>query len=143
MVPPPQPDRLYTIIELTGREPRGIGVGDINFDGQLEILIAAEGSVFWLDSSTADTVFDEWSPNLIVDDAQLDSSLFAPEGPAFINDLLVLDIDCDGTNDVIATVDRRALSGLSTDVVVWFRNILLPEDVGLDIALVPGCPQRP
>lgn len=137
------PWAVYTIIELAGRQPRGLGVGDINFDGQLEVLIAAEGSVFWLDSSTADSVFDEWSPNLIVDDAQLDSSLFAPEGPAFINDLLVFDIDCDGTNDVIATIDRRSLSGLSTDVVVWFRNILLPEDVGLDIELVPGCPERP
>ncbi len=138
------PWSVYTLFELVSREPVGIALGDINFDNQLDLLLAADGSTFWLDSSTAATVFDEWSSNLIVDDLQLDTSLFAPSGPAFINDLLVLDIDCDGANDVIGTIDRRSLSGLSTDVVVWFRNVLLPQDVGLpDTARVPGCPPQP
>ncbi|MEE9296586.1 MAG: VCBS repeat-containing protein [Phycisphaerae bacterium] len=134
------PWAVYTLFELADQLPLGIALGDINFDGQLELLLAAEGSVFWIDSSTAPTVFDEWSSNLIVDDAQLETSLFAAAGPAFINDVLVLDLDCDGANDIIATVDRRSLSGLSTDVIIWFRNVLLPEDVGLDAPLVPGCP---
>ncbi len=137
------PWSVYTLFELVERTPVGIALGDINFDGQPEVLLAADGSVFWLDSSTAPTVFDAWSNNLIVDDAQLETSLFAAQGPAFINDLLVFDVDCDGANDVIATIDRRDLSGLSTDVVVWFRNILLPEDLGLDFELVPGCPPAP
>ncbi len=135
------PWSVYTLFELIDRVPLGLAVGDINFDGQPEVLLAADGSVFWLDSSTAETVLDEWSSNLIIDDAQLDTTLFASQGPALINELLVIDIDCDGTNDVIATMDRQSLSGLSTDVVVWFRNILLPEDVGLDIPLVPACPE--
>ncbi len=134
------PWSVYTLFELVERVPLGITVGDINFDGQVEVILAADGSVFWLDSSTAPTVFDEWSANLIADDILLDTALFASSGPAFINDLLVLDIDCDGANDVIATMDRRPLSGLSTDVVLWFRNVLLPEDVGLETPLVPGCP---
>lgn len=138
------PWSVFTLFELVDRNPVGIALGDINFDGQLELLLAADGSIFWLDSSTAPTVFDEWSSNLIVDDTQLDTSLFAAAGPAIINDLLVLDIDCDGANDVIGTVDRQSLSGLSNDVVIWFRNILLPEDIGLpDSVRVPGCPAQP
>lgn len=137
------PWSVYTLVELIGREPLGLTLGDINFDGQLEVLLGAEGSVFFVDSSTAATVFDEWSTNLVVDDRQLENSLFAGEGPAFINELLVVDLDCDGANDIVATIDRRSLSGLSTDVVVWFRNILLPEDVGIDEPLVPGCAKIP
>ena len=137
------PWSVYTLVELIGREPLGLALGDINFDGQLEVLLGAEGSVFFVDSSTAETVFDEWSTNLVVDDRQLENSLFAGEGPAFINELLVVDLDCDGANDIVATIDRRSLSGLSTDVVVWFRNILLPEDVGIDEPLVPGCAKIP
>ncbi len=134
------PWSVFVLIDFVSRQPLGITLGDINFDGQVEILLGSEGSVFWLDSSTAATVFDPWTANLIVDDAQADDSLFEAEGPAFINELLVLDLDCDGANDIVATIDRRSLSGLSNDVVVWFRNVLLPEDVGLDTPLVPGCP---
>ncbi len=140
---PPRVDipwAVYTLLDLGELEPFGIALGDINFDGQPEVLLGASGSVFWLDSSTAPTVFDPWSANRIVDDAQLDNSLFAAIGPAFINQLLVFDIDCNGTTDIVATMDRRSQSGLSNDVVVWFRNVLTPEDVGLDdLVLIPGC----
>ncbi len=134
------PWSVFVLIEVPDRVPLGIELGDINFDGQPEVLVGAEGSVLWLDSSTAESVFDSWTANLIADEGQLDDSLFAAAGPAFINDILVLDIDCDGANDVLATIDRRELSGLGSDAIVWFRNVLTPEDVGLDIELVPGCP---
>lgn len=134
------PWSVFVLIEVPDRVPLGIELGDINFDGQPEVIVGAEGSVLWLDSSTGESVFDSWTSNLIADEAQLDDSLFAASGPAFINDILVLDIDCDGANDVLATIDRRELSGLGSDVIVWFRNVLTPEDVGLDIELVPGCP---
>lgn len=142
-VVPPRPDipwSVFTLADLGDRSPLALSLGDINFDGQPEVLLGASGSVFWLDSSTAATVYDPWSTNLIVDDAQLDNTLFAAEGPALINDLLVFDIDCDGAKDIIATMDRQSLSGLGNDVVVWFRNVLRPEDVGLeDVVLIPGC----
>ncbi|NOT01793.1 MAG: VCBS repeat-containing protein [Phycisphaerales bacterium] len=144
-VPPREdiPWTVYTLLDLGDRSPLGISLGDINFDGRPEVLLGADGSVFWLDSSTAPSVYDLWSANLIVDDAQLDNSLFASQGPAFINELLVFDIDCDGATDIIATIDRQSQSGLSNDVVVWFRNVLLPGDVGLDVPLIPGCKQPP
>jgi hypothetical protein len=140
---PPRPDipwSVYTLLDLGELSPLGISLGDINFDNQPELLLGASGSVFWVDSSTAETVYDPWSANLIVDDAQLDNTLFAAQGEALINDLLVFDLDCDGTTDIVATMDRQSLSGLSNDVVIWFRNVLQPEDVGLDNAvLIPGC----
>jgi len=140
---PPRPDipwSVYTLLDLGERAPLGITLGDINFDGQPEVLLGASGSVFSLESATAPSVYDLWSANLIVDDAQLDNSLFGTQGEALINDLLVFDIDCDGTMDILATMDRQTLSGLGNDVVVWFRNVLTPGDVGLDDAvLIPGC----
>lgn len=134
------PWSVYSLIELVDSVPLGISLGDINFDGQPEVLLGADGRILWLDSTTAPTVFDNWSPNLIVDDSLAGDPLFGSAGAAFINNLLVVDIDCDGANDIIGTIDRRDLSGLSTDVLVWFRNTLLPEDVGIDQPLVPGCP---
>lgn len=134
------PWSVFSLIELVDTAPLGISLGDINFDGQPEVLLGADGRILWLDSSTAPSVFDNWSPNLIVDDSLVGDPLFGSAAAAFINNLLVVDIDCDGANDIIGTIDRQDLSGLSTDVLVWFRNTLLPEDVGIDQPLVPGCP---
>lgn len=139
------PDRLnipwsvFTLLDLPDRMPLGVGLGDINFDGQPEVVLGSEGQVLWLDSTAAETVYDPWTANLIVDDRQLENTLFAASGPAFINRLSVFDLDCDGANDIIATMDRRSASGLSNDVVIWFRSVLRPEDVGIDEPLTPVC----
>ena len=45
-------------------------------------------------------------------------------GGTQVNALLVVDLDADGANDVIATFDRSGLSGLTNDALVWFRNRL-------------------
>jgi len=34
-----------------------------------------------------------------------------------------VDVDGDGKNDIIATLDRGALSGLSNDALVLFHNV--------------------
>ena len=34
----------------------------------------------------------------------------------------VEDLDCDGGNDLVVTLDRSGLSGLSNDAITWFRN---------------------
>jgi hypothetical protein len=46
----------------------------------------------------------------------------AVDSSTYINALLVVDLDGDGKNDVIGTLDRRAGSGLSDDRIVWYRN---------------------
>jgi hypothetical protein len=40
----------------------------------------------------------------------------------FINSATIVDMDGDGDNDIVATLDRNGLSGLTNDVLVWFRN---------------------
>ena len=57
-------------------------------------------------------MFDQWIAQLIVDDVET----------TFINSILVVDLDDDGPNDILATFDRTGLSGLSNDALVWFRN---------------------
>jgi len=44
-----------------------------------------------------------------------------------INTLLVVDLDGDGKNDVVGTLDRRSGAGLSDDRIVWYRNVRSDE----------------
>jgi hypothetical protein len=45
-----------------------------------------------------------------------------------INTLLVVDLDGDGRNDIVATLDRRNGAGLSNDALLWYRNIRQMDD---------------
>ena len=52
----------------------------------------------------------------------------AVDTSTWINDLIVVDLDGDGKNDVVGTLDRRAGSGLSDDRIVWYRNTRTDDD---------------
>ncbi len=128
------PWRVYTLAEFIERTPEGLAVGDLNGDGQPEAIVSAAGGLLFLDSLGAPTVYDQWIANLIVDDNPPGSPGNAPPttdpnvlpqeiaGTTFINSILVVDVDGDGANDIVATFDRSGLSGLSNDALVWFRN---------------------
>lgn len=128
------PWRVYTIAEFTERTPEGLAVGDLNFDGTPEVITSAAGGLLFLGSRTAPSVYDQWIENLIVDDEPPGTPGEAPPttdpnvapqdvaGTTFINSILVVDLDGDGANDLVATFDRSGLSGLSNDALVWFRN---------------------
>jgi len=133
--PLPQiPWQVYTLAEFTERTPQALAVGDINADGQVEVVVTAAGGLLWLDPQSAPTVYDQWIENLIVDDEPPGQPGNAPPttdpnvtptevaGTTFINSILVVDLDGDGANDIVATFDRSGLSGLSNDALVWFRN---------------------
>ena len=47
-------------------------------------------------------------------------------GGTLINTILVVDLDGDGANDLVTTLDRDGLSGLSNDALAWFRNTRRP-----------------
>ena len=49
-----------------------------------------------------------------------------------MNNLLIVDIDDDGVNDIVATLDRRVNSGLADDAIIWFRNTLFDNVEGTD-----------
>lgn len=128
------PWQVYTLAEFTERTPEGIAVGDLNSDGQVEIVAAAEGGLLWFDSQGAATVFDQWRESFIVDerpDSAGDTTAVSPdpadasgavEEATAMNSILVTDLDADGVNDLVVTFDRSGLSGLSNDALIWFRN---------------------
>jgi hypothetical protein len=131
------PWQVYTLAEFTERVPEAIALGDLNFDTQLEVIAAAQGGLVWFDSQRAPTLFDQWVENLIIDD-QLGGPVDSPPttdpnvepeevgNTTFINSILLVDLDGDGANDFVATLDRTGLSGLTNDALVWFRNTSLP-----------------
>lgn len=153
--PGPTPDRMnfpwpvYTLTEFDAREPEAIAVGDIDGDGLMEVLVAAEGAVLWFDESPTLTVYDPWLENKMIQDGPAENTATggsaggntnnntsggAPSGSGVgvgtvdvsthINALLVVDLDGDGFLDVVATLDRRTGPGLSDDRLVWYRNTL-------------------
>ena len=127
---------VFTLTEFNGQEPEAIAIGDVTGNGQVEVMVAAEGAVFWYDGTAGDTVFDPWSPNTIIQDSTPDGagaavSTAAPgagvgvtqvDTSTNINTLLVVDLDGDGKCDIVGTLDRRSGAGLSDDRIVWYRN---------------------
>lgn len=128
------PWRVYTIAEFLDRVPEAIALGDMSGDGRLDLIAAAVGGIAWFESEGAPGVNDQWIEHIIIDDLPPGSPSDAPattdpnvepteiEGATFINALLVVDLDGDGRDDVVATLDRSGLSGLSNDALAWLRN---------------------
>lgn len=123
--------QVYTLAEFADRVPQSLAFGDLNFDTQIEVVASAGGALLWLDSSPALTVYDQWTGRLIVDndsgnvpatDPGVDGAVVAET--TLINSILVVDLDGDGDNDLVATLDRTGLSGVTNDALVWFRNTL-------------------
>ena len=140
---------VFTLTEIGVQEPAAISVGDLTGNGRLELVAAVQGGVFWYDGSVAASVFDPWTPNPIIQDSPVQPS--GSQGSAgtggvgaggsvggaapgtgvgvsqvdtstYINALLVVDLDGDGRNDILGTLDRRSGTGLSDDRLVWYRN---------------------
>ncbi len=133
------PWQVYTVAEFIDRVPEAIALADLNLDGQLEVIAAAQGGLIWFDSQGPPTLYDQWTENLILDDqpmsegdtdpATTDPNVEPEEvaGSTFINSILVADIDGDGVDDLVVPFDRSGLSGLTNDALVWLRNNNLPR----------------
>lgn len=129
------PWQVYTLAEYLERTPEGIALGDINNDGQLEVVASAEGGISWFNSEAANSVYDQWVENLIIDDQPSDDGSTDPATTdpnvtpdevgesTSMNSVLIVDLDDDGENDIITTLDRTGLSGLTNDALVWFRSL--------------------
>ncbi len=133
------PWQVFTLAEFTERTPAAMAVGDVDFDGIQDVVIAAEGGLALFNVTSASGVFDQWKENLIIDDKPEDTGQdgdptttdpsVAPvevAGTTVMNSILVTDLDADGSADLIVTLDRSGLSGLTNDALVWFRNTQAP-----------------
>jgi len=126
------PWQVYTLAEFTERVPLALAVGDLNGDDQPEVIVSAAGGLAWFDSQRAASVYDQWIENLIFDDGTGGAAALATSDPnvdasevsvgTIINSILVVDLDGDGSMDLVAPLDRSGLSGLTNDVLAWFRN---------------------
>lgn len=148
----PVPDRtnfswpVFTLTEFSEQEPEAISLGDVTGDGQVELMVAVEGGVFWYDATVGQSVYDPWFSNTIIQDSPPDTTdpnaappstdpvpggagvgVEAVDSSTHVNTLLVVDLDGDGKNDIIGTLDRRSGSGLSDDRLVWYRNTKTDE----------------
>jgi hypothetical protein len=135
------PWQVYTLAEFLERVPESLAVGDVNFDGRVEVFGSAEGALIMLDSQPTASVYDQWIEEMIVDElppgvgpvpapATTDPNVEPQEvaGSTMINSILIVDVDGDGANDIVATFDRSGLSGLTNDALAWFRNIKRPPN---------------
>jgi len=151
----PVPDRtdfpwpVFTLTEFNDQEPEAIALGDVTGDGQVDLMVAAEGGVYWYDGTVGGSVYDPWFGQAIIQDNPPDTTTptttptdsgtgssgdtsTPPAGSGVgvtqvdtstvINALLVVDLDDDGKADIVGTLDRRSGSGLSDDRLVWYRN---------------------
>lgn len=127
------PWQVYTIAEFKDRTPEALALGDIDADGQLEVIVSAQGAILWFNVFEGSTVFDQWQENMLLDDNPPDLHRPAVTDPnvdrneisedsTFINTVGVVDLDGDGLPDIISTLDRRGLSGVTNDAVIWYRN---------------------
>lgn len=135
------PWQVFTIAEFASRKPAAVALGDLNGDGWLDASIAADGAVAMfepLDPLTQpQSVFDQWIETLIIDDnpeldaanqpdpaslatVMTDPNAVQPESTAtLVNALLITDVDGDGVNDIVGTLDRNSLTN---DALVLFLN---------------------
>ncbi len=141
---------VFTLTEFEEQEPAGIAVGDLTGDGVNEVVAAVQGGIYWLDGLVGDSAYDPWLPTTIIQDISgtsaptgtavpvVDPDATDPDADpttpgsgvgvetfditTHINALLIVDLDGDGKNDIIGTLDRRTGAGLSDDRLVWYRN---------------------
>lgn len=127
------PWQIFTIAEFTQRTPQAITLTDLDGDGQLELVVSAQGALLWFEPDPDATVFDQWNEFLIIDDSPPEQATPPVTDPnvdpdaidtptTLINSVLGVDLQNDGLADIIATLDRQGQSGLTNDALIWYRN---------------------
>jgi hypothetical protein len=128
------PWQVYTMAEYEVGRPAGLAIGDLTGDGFNDVAVAAGGVIYWYDGSLAASRYAPWGELFVMDDTKGNGTTDDPTDPDFKDDgsviygLNIVDLDGDGANDIVATFDRRTLSGLTSDTLIWFRNTILEDN---------------
>lgn len=134
------PWQVYTIAEFSSRQPGSFALGDLTGDGWLDASVSAEGAVAMFEPfsplNEPESVFDQWIETLIIDDSpeqatsQADpadlldvstdpNAVMQEQTSTLVNALFITDVDGDGQNDIVGTLDRNSLT---SDALVLFLN---------------------
>ncbi len=124
------PWQVFTLAEFTERTPRSIALGDLDSDGQLELITTVDSGILWFEPFSATGITDQWAENLIEDDILTPPAVTDPNvnideiipSSTIIHGLDLVDLNDDGRLDLIGTLDRQGQSGLTNDAVIWYRN---------------------
>ena len=100
----------YVSAKQVPRTPLSMDVADLNGDGVLEFVVSFNGSIRWYVAPEGE-VTGTWAELPVFDDA---------DAATTIRSIHIVDVDGDGQNDIMATVDRP---GTIKDSLVWFRNV--------------------
>ncbi|MCG3136191.1 MAG: hypothetical protein HJJLKODD_00016 [Phycisphaerae bacterium] len=105
------PWEVYNIKQLAeGAVPTALSYGDMDGDGDIDAVMAVGSRLYWYSAVENDPTAP-WSEFPFFSDTAADT---------VINSVVVVDLDDDGRNDVLATLDRI---GTVNDRLVWLRNI--------------------
>ncbi len=103
------PWEVYDVAYLD-TPPASIAAGDLNGDGIPEIVVAVGFEIRWYGAHDNDP-FGSWTEYQVHED---------DFGDTQVRSVIVTDLDGDGVNDVVGTLDR---STTSNDGLFWFKNL--------------------
>ncbi len=117
---------VYNIVQYSELTPSAMEIADVDGDGQMDIVAAADGRIRWF-TPLGESPYQPWSEQFVINDTLISDGAGTASESAYppINSVHAVDINGDGRMDIAATFDR---AGTDNDAVIWFENVDLTEE---------------